>query len=207
MAIKLSDAGTGSKTLCPAGTHAARCYQVIDLGTHTTDGQYGTKTHRKIRISWELPDELHTFIAEKGPEPFAMSKTYNFLMGDKATLRKDLESWRGRAFTEDDLDTFTIDKLIGSTCLLNVVHEVKAAGTYANVLGISPLPKAMKATMPEAILPPVYYEVTQGPDETFMALPEWLRKMISACAERNEDEAPAPTEPTGLEVADDDIPF
>jgi hypothetical protein len=66
MALKLSDAGKSSGVVAPAGNHVARCFSIVDQGTHTETGQFGTKTNRKIRISWELP--AGTYIARRQRE-------------------------------------------------------------------------------------------------------------------------------------------
>jgi len=182
MSLKLSDAKSQGP-IAPAGNHVARCYSVVDLGTHTEDGQYGVKTNRKIRISWELPDELHVFKEEKGEEPFAVHKTYNFVMGDKATLRLDLESWRGKKFTPEEMKSFELKNLLGAACMVNVTHAEKTNATYANVDGVTAIPKALIAVVKEKpqLNSPVYYEVTMGDGKEFEALPDWMKEMIRKC--------------------------
>lgn len=183
--LTLGDAPRSVATPAPAGNHVAICYSVVDLGTHTEEGKFGIKTNRKIRISWELPDELHTFKEEKGPEPFSLHKSYNFTIGEKATLRKDLESWRGKPFTPEELKSFDLKNLLGVACMINVIHEVKQDRTYANIHGITPLPKSLKGTLPEMHNKPAFFTVKDGESETFQALPEFVRKLISECAEWN----------------------
>ena len=56
--------GNGSdfkKVIAPAGVHIARVFRIIDLGTHY-NAQFD-KSNRQVEISWELPEELHTFKA------------------------------------------------------------------------------------------------------------------------------------------------
>ena len=77
----------------PAGMHIARCYRLIDLGTQPKSFQgKPTGEARKIMASWELLGEDRM---DDG-KPFTMSKSWFLSMHEKATLRKDLESWRGR---------------------------------------------------------------------------------------------------------------
>lgn len=210
MSLKLSDAKSQGP-IAPAGNHIARCYSVVDLGTHTEDGQFGVKTNRKIRISWELPDETHVFKPEKGEEPFAVHKSYNFVMGEKSTLRKDLEAWRGKVFTPEEMATFELKNLLGATCMVNVAHADKKNATYANVDGVTAIPKALKEAVKAkaAHCSPVYYEVTMGEGKEFDALPDWMKDMIRKCREWNQ-----PTEqerqeepPIDDEASDQDIPF
>lgn len=167
-------------TPAPSGNHVARCVRVIDLGLQTSTGQFGTKIQHKIMLTWELPTELHVFKEENGPEPFMVSSEYTLGLNEKANLRKDLESWRGRPFTADELDGFNVDKLLGVPCLLNVVHKVAAnKNVYANVKGITPLPKGFAC--PPVINPIVKYEIEMGQNDIFQKLPEWIRNKILAC--------------------------
>lgn len=82
--------------LAPAGTHIAVCYRVIDLGTQETTFKGEVKHQHKILISWEIPDEKM-----KDGRPFTIGKRYTWSMSEKANLRNDLESWRGK-FTAAD---------------------------------------------------------------------------------------------------------
>jgi hypothetical protein len=183
MPLKLKDAKKGSGTLAPAGSHPARCFQIIDMGTHTDDGAFGVQTNRKIRFSWELPDELHVFDEKKGPQPFSVHRMVNFVIAPRSNFQKMLESWRGRAFTEEELENFEIKKVLGATCMITVVHTVKTGATYANVDSVVPLPAKWKAIMAAPVNPPVYYEIEMGKNAIFQSLPEWLRMQISKCNE------------------------
>jgi hypothetical protein len=130
----------------PAGAHAAICYRFIDLGTH--EGEYmGVKNYkRKVMLSWELPGEL----MDDG-KPFSITQRYTWSMHEKAVLRKDLQSWRGKAFTDDDFSgptRFNIKNVLGKPCLVNVVHATKDGTVYGNIAGITPLPKGMPVPQP-----------------------------------------------------------
>ena len=87
----------GSFTPVPAGSHLAVCYRIIDLGTQKVVFQNENKFLRKVMVSWELPDEK----MDDG-RPFVISKRYTWSMHEKATLRKHLEAWRGKGFSEED---------------------------------------------------------------------------------------------------------
>jgi hypothetical protein len=64
---------------------------------------------------------------------------------EKASLRRDLESWRGRAFTDKELEGFDLENLLLKGCLINVIHEQRGGATFANVAGVMRLPKEMTA--------------------------------------------------------------
>ena len=136
--------------LTPEGTHLARCFRIVDLGTQHNE-QF-SKFQHKILISWELPAEL----MEDG-RPFSVSKRYTLSLGEKSSLRADLEAWRGRAFTEEELQGFDIKKLIGATCYLNIAHKKNGEKTYTNITAIMKLPKGIEC--PPAVNPPTVLEL------------------------------------------------
>lgn len=124
----------------PSGTHLAVCYRVIDLGTQQSEWQGQVKHQRKVLLSWELPEEA-------GPDgkPFAISQRYTFSSSERAILRQHLEGWRGKTFTDADFGPggFDIKNVLGKACLLTIVHEDKKGKTYANIKGVSAVPKGM----------------------------------------------------------------
>jgi len=189
MALTASAKSNTNSNPAPAGTHVARCVRVIDLGVQIDEGQFGRKVQHKLMLTWELPEELHVFKPEDGEQPYHVSKEYTVSLHEKAGLRKELEAWRGRSFTPEELDAFHVGKLLGIPCLLNVIHvDRKGGGMKAKVAGISPMPKSMKC--PDAMSPLVKYEVEQGRDATFNSLPEWIQNKIAGCEDWKAKPAP-----------------
>lgn len=201
MPLIATEGESKQRQLPPAGTHTARCYSVIDLGTQ--ESQFGPS--HKIRISWELPDEKVVFKDENGEQPFIISKDYTLSLYEKANLRKDLESWRGREFTDEEKNGFDIFTLIGAPCLLAVIHKTANNGkVYANVTSISKLPKGMK--VPDQINPKVSFAIEDGPkSETYKQLPQWLQDKISDCQEWNQQQETNGNDQSSAD--DDEIPF
>ena len=184
MALNIKDAKKSAPAIvCPTGAHLARCYSLVDLGTHTTDGRYGVRTNRKLRFSWELPEDKHVFDEKRGPEPLVLHHMINFTSGPKSPLIKLLTSWRGKAFTPEEFDDFDLRKVLGKACLVNVVHTEKEGVIYANVENVTPVPLKWRDQVPSPINPQVYYEVEHGKNDVFQSLPEWLRTLISGCEE------------------------
>ncbi len=187
----------------PAGTHRSVCYRVIDLGTQQIEWNNQVKHQHKILISWELSDELMTD-GEKAGLPFTIHQRYTHSSSDKATLRKHLESWRGKAFEESDFGPggFELSSLQGVPCLLSVVHAYKNNKTYANITGISRLVKGMDK--PQQVNPSVYLELTRDgfKQDVFNDLSEGLRGVISRSPEYAELMGTAqPDEPEPAAVA------
>lgn len=180
MAITVSSTGT-ERTLTPAGNHIARCFSMVDVGTIQSEWQGQVKTLRKVRIGFELPNELHVFKEENGEQPFTIYKTYTASLGEKANLRKDLESWRGKAFNDAELKEFAIDKLLGVPCMINVIHNVSNKGnTYSKISSITPIPKGMEA--PEQIHPTFIFDYTENFDK-LTELPDFIQEEIKSSKE------------------------
>ena len=118
---------------CPEGLHHAVCVDVVDLGVLTTT--FGDK--HKVRVIWQIEDEN-----VETRRRFEARKQYNLSLHEKSALRKDLEAWRGRKFTDSELRGFDLEKLIGINCQIQVVHDISEDSTiYANVQAIVPAPK------------------------------------------------------------------
>ena len=118
----------------PPGLHQAVCCDAVDTGWQETP--WGKK--HKIKLVWQIASRN-----EKG-ERFQVRATYTASLHEKARLRHDLESWRGRPFTKEELAEFDVEKLIGANCQLQLTHRVSSNDrTYANVQAIVPLAKGM----------------------------------------------------------------
>lgn len=158
----------------PAGTHLALCYRVVDLGTQPDSG-YGAK--EKIVLFFELPHER--IVVDGRERPMGISKFYTKSLGKKASLRKDLESWRGRPFTAEELTGFDMKKILGVGCQLQVIDD-EGKSKISAVVG---LPKGTQ--VPPCQNPMMEWSVADGKDNNFKLLPEWVQTMASACAEWN----------------------
>lgn len=121
---------SGNFTPAPEGVHNAVCVDVVDLGV--VDGMWGAQP--KIRLAWELEETM------PDGRRFIASKRYTPSLHEKATLAKDLKSWRGRPFTAEELAGFELDNVIGAPCKLVIQHDERDGNTYANVVTV------MKAT-------------------------------------------------------------
>lgn len=121
----------------PAGVHQGVCVDVIDLGILDVTWQGKSKKQHKINVAWQIAE------TREDGKPFLVFKRYTLSLSEKATLRKDLESWRGRAFTRDEEMGFDVESVIGANCLLNIQHNDVGDKTYANVVSIMPLVKGM----------------------------------------------------------------
>ena len=140
----------------PSGVHPAVCVDVVDLGQVKVEYAGKSREQYKIKIVWQI-DELR----DDG-KPFLCSKRYTNSLHEKASLRKDLESWRGKPFSQDELAQFDLEALLSCGCLINVIHNIKEGSTYANVTGVMRLPKGMQAPSPRGYVREVDREPEQG---------------------------------------------
>jgi hypothetical protein len=171
---------TGEFEKCPEGNHLAVCYEVIDLGTQEVTWEGETRYQRKIWIGWETSSEQ----MEDG-KPYVIGRRYTLSSHEKSTLRKDLESWRGKKFSDDDIAQFNIRNLIGCACFLNVVHAAGKTSDriYANVTNVVALPKGTAS--PAMINSPVFLSLTQEEYDpaVFELISERMQEMIKTSPE------------------------
>lgn len=191
--------------LIPAGNHIARCYAMVEIGTIKEDqGIYAGKELHKVRITWETPMECHDF--GKGLQPFSVSKEFTLSMNEKATLRKMLESWRGRAFTEIEAKAFDITKLVGLPCMINVIHKTSGKGnTYADISSIATLPKGLEA--PGQVNSSYVLSFDNWNESLFDALPDFVKDKIRSSKEYSAMTMPGHTEMPQSSPESDDLPF
>ena len=136
MPIIVKDSG-GNFTPAPEGQWVVICCDVADLGEVET--KWGKKP--TVRIYWQI--DTKDAKMDDG-RPFLCAKQYTASLHEKSQLRKDLEAWRGRAFTGAELEGFDLEKLIGIPALIQVTHRKSDRGaTFANVTSIMRLPRGM----------------------------------------------------------------
>jgi hypothetical protein len=130
-------------TPAPAGAHQAVCVDVVELGEVETEYKGEKKKKRMVKLVWQI-NELNQETGRR----FAVARRYGAYLSEKATLRKDLQSWRGRPFNPEELRGFDLEVLLGINCQLNIVHKEVEGSTYANVEAVMPLMKGMPKIEP-----------------------------------------------------------
>jgi hypothetical protein len=152
MSLIAKEASSSSFAPVPTGVHLACCYRIVDLGTQKTSFQGKDNFLHKILIQFEIhsDDESGMPLMTTQGEPMSISKRYTLSLGEKSSLRKDLQSWRGKNFTPDELRGFELQNLLGAWCMLNVTEQTGADGkSYTNISAITPVPAAMRKTLPD----------------------------------------------------------
>jgi len=215
MAIIATASGGSDFQLPPSGNHVARCYRIVDMGSHKNS--YGNVL-RKILITWELhgEDDDGNSLTTSDGKPLVVSSNYTLSLSEKATLRAHLEAWRGRAFTLDELSGFNLENILNQYCMVSISHDTGTAGkTYANVKAISPVPSVIKkAGLPEGVNPTLLFSLDDFDANKFEKLSDGLKKKIMESPEYKKV-ATAPKQvkqlddafPKSLKDMDDDVPF
>ena len=168
------------KTLAPEGPNIGRCTAVIDLGTQTSEYAGEVKEKKRLLITWELPEVTAVFNEEEGEQPLGRSKFFNASMHEKSTLRKQLTTWRGKPFTPEELKGFSLSKLLGQPCVLNIVHTEHNGQKSDRVDSVGALMKGVEC--PPAINEPYEYCIEDHP-KNWDRLPNWVKKQIEESPE------------------------
>lgn len=201
----------------PAGSHLARCYRIIDLGTQKTEYMGETKFLRKVMFAWELHGEDNdgkALVTAEG-KPMAIFKNYTLSLNDKANLRLDLQAWRGKPFADEESKRFDISVVLGHWCMLNVIHRPgKENKIFANVSGISPVPSLVKkAGLPEAVNPNQIFRLADPDHAMFETFSKGLKAKIESSPEwkaivgTKAPEKASAKPPGAFDDMDDSIPF
>jgi hypothetical protein len=206
--------------VCPAGTHTAICYRIVDLGTQQ-NGAFAAK--HKVFIGWELPDERTT-----DGRLFVAGKRYTYSSYSKAPLRTDVEKWICRMLTTNDFDTFDLGELLGATCLISVKHSVGKDGrVWANVdsvmapprgaaLRASPVNQAIAFSLSDRPFAQSDFDaLPQKQKEQIQSSPEYQKVLnlgptsqrLAVVLESKSDEPMPDAEPKVDNDLDDEIPF
>ena len=172
------------------GLHEAICVDVIELGEVEFEGY--EKKH-KVAIIWQVEEQ------KENGQRFEPSKWYNRTLAEGAKLREHLEQWRGRPFSEADLEAirekrYDLEKINGQQAQLQIFHKLKKGRVYAEV---------------ESVLPPAKKQQVAAVD--YQRSDRYLKYAPDAAVVEAVDEAvatmtaPAMAKPPVL--TEDDIPF
>lgn len=189
MALTLSESAKQERKLPEAGATVGVLYSLVDLGHQKTNWDNQEKWTPKVRLTFELPDQTDEYEVEENgkrttvQKPMVVSIEQTRSLGEKASLRKLLEQWRGQTFTSKELQAFSLKNLLGKPAMLTLIHKTSQQGRqYCAIAGASKLPKGMKAPA-TTTNDQLYYEIEQGEAGQFNDMPEWLQEKIRASKE------------------------
>lgn len=120
-----------------AGSYTARIYQVIDLGTQTSQYKGEEKINRKFAIRFEIPTKKYVFNEESGEQPYSVTWTVNFKITDESSSLKANLNQIIEAVGDVPVQGYNIFSLLGKTCSIKVVKSPD--GKYTNIESATPL--------------------------------------------------------------------
>lgn len=156
------------------GTYPAVCVGVIDLGE-----QYNEKFKKyedKVLFIWEFPSVMIEVDGEQKPR--WLSKDFSATLNEKSNLAKFLVSWRGKNFTEEELngDGFNLKQMLGESCLLQVIVEEKDSNRYNRITGCMGFPMGMPAPVTGSDL--LWFDMDEWDDDAITKFPDWVQLRI-----------------------------
>jgi len=157
---------SGDYELAPVGVYRAVCTRLLNMGMQETN--YGEK--HQIHLAFEIDENM----AEG--RPFLMMQNYTVSLNPKARLRKDLEAWRGRAFTAEELGGFDLKTVLGKPLQISVVHSED--GKYANIGSMMPLGRGQQPLAPTGDL--LYINSLPEDNAAFEQLSERMKDRVEA---------------------------
>jgi len=216
---RAGDSGREFK-LVPPGLHLSRCYRVIDLGTQLTVFQGKEKSNRKVLVQFEVygEDDLGNPMVTDNGDPMVVGKNYTLSLNEMASLRKDLQSWRGREFTSEELKGFQLSNILDQWAMVSIIHTSGNDGkTYANITAVMPVPaNVRKAGLPTGHNKPVIFSIDSPDMALYESFSDGLKAKIAKSPEWSSRTSYAPrpaaqqtSRPAAaaVEFEEDDIPF
>ena len=212
LTVKASGGASTFKPV-PSGMHLARCYRIVDMGTQSTTWKGQTKQQPKVMLQFEVHSEDadgNPIVTDKG-EPMSISKNFTASLGENAILRQELENWRSRAFTADELKGFQLKNVLGVWAMLSVVKEQGNDGNeYTNISSINPVSSQIKkAGLPEGHNELKIFDLENPDMALFETFGNKIKEKIQSTPEWNKKILPTPKQApnSGFDDMDSDIPF
>lgn len=154
------------------GVYTALSSMLIDLGFQKS--VLDNNIRRKFMMVWTIIGEFIEVNKEQLPR--VMSKEYTLSLNEKSNLRKDLQAWRGQAFTEEELQGFNLITVMNKPCQLQIINEEKNGKTYNNISAIMAMPKGMTV---EPLQETTVF-ITNNPEtwNNWEKIPKWIKEKI-----------------------------
>ena len=183
--MKIKDRAKPKVPPVEAGVYMAVCIGFIDLGEQYSE-KFKNYSNTGMYV-WELPSD--TIDIDGEVKPRQLSKEFAISGSSKSNLRKFIESWNSKSYSDEEFMEFDLFEQIGKPCQLNVVlNETKE---YANVDNLMPIPKGFPA--PATDTKYIYWDMGNWDEAVFNELPEWIQEKIKKSTEYQKEHAPNTT--------------
>ena len=180
--MKIKDRAKPKAPPVEPGVYMAVCVGFIDLGEQYSE-KFKSYAYKGMYV-WELPGETIEIDGEQKPRQ--LSKEFTISGSSKGNLRKFIESWNGKTYSDEEFMEMDLFDQVGKPCQINVVlNETKE---YANVDNIMPIPRGFPA--PTTDTKHVKWDMEHWDDAVFAELPEWIQDKIKKSTEYQKEHAP-----------------
>ena len=183
--MKIKDRAKPKAPPVEPGVYMAVCIGFIDLGEQYSE-LFKTYSNKGMYV-WELPGETIEIDGEQKPRQ--LSKEFTISSSNKSNLRKFIESWNGKSYSDDEFLEFDLFDQIGKPCQLNVV--LNESKEYSNVDNLMPIPKGFPAPTTET--KHIRWNMEQWDDAVFAELPEWIQDKIKKSSQYQKNHATTDT--------------
>lgn len=173
MSLTVKSNGSGIPPM-EEGTYQAICIGVIDIGLQYSE-KY-KKASPKVMIIWAFPTEK--ILVNEEEIPRIQSKEYTSSLGEQSNLRRDLSAWRGKQFTEEELQGFVLTNILNVPCLMQIIHKEKNGNKYAEISSIMALPKTMEKVETNNLNHIIFDFDEKSTWTAFFNIPEWIQNKI-----------------------------
>lgn len=180
--MKIKDRAKPKVPPVEPGVYMAVCIGFIDLGEQYSE-KFNSYTNKGMYV-WELPGETIEIDGEQKPRQ--LSKEFTISASNKSNLRKFIETWNSKSYSDEDFMEFDVFEQVGKPCQLNVVlNETKE---YSNVDNLMPIPRGFPAPTTDTKL--IKWDMDAWNDEVFAELPEWIQDKIKKSTQYQKEHAP-----------------
>ena len=126
---KVKDRAKPSIPPVAPGTYSAICVGSIDIGEQLVKYKDKSNYSNQVAFIFELVGE---YIEVDGKqEPRTLSRKFTFSKSEKSGLRKFVESWQGKKFSNEEFGEFDTNDMVGKEAMIGVV--LNDTGEYANI--------------------------------------------------------------------------
>ena len=184
---KVKDRAKPSIPPVAPGTYSAICVGSIDMGEQLVKYKDKSNYSNQVAFIFELVGE---YIEVDGKqEPRTLSRKFTFSKSEKSGLRKFVESWQGKKFSNEEFGEFDTNDMVGKEAMIGVV--LNDTGEYANIDTIMGLPKGMSAGKPQSEL--IRFDIDPWDQAAFDALPEFAQSWVMNSTNYQKQHAPETT--------------
>lgn len=172
MSIIAKDEKGASIPPLPTDVYMGTCYAIVDLGVQYSEKF--DKRQQKVQIIWKIAGEK-VIVGDEELDR-TISKEYSLSLNEKSNLTKDLEAWRGKKFSDEELQGFDLINILNKSCQISILESEKNGKKYNDIAGIMALAKGMQA---QVLTDTMVFDLTDNSTwNKYKDIPKWIQDKI-----------------------------